>query len=317
MRNRREVLAFGMAVVLARILSARADSRPLRLLLVHGRGQGGLDPAQLQAQWIEALSQGAQNLGRALPNSIEVAFPYYGDTLDRIVHEFDLPLTSDVHAKGGGADNEFLAFQAEIAQAVREKAGVTDNEVAVEYGNNPRPRGPLNWEWVQAIFRAIDKQGGGMSQAALEAFTRDVFLYTTRTGVRDAIDDIVKKQVTDQPTVVVGHSLGSIVAYNVLRSDPRTLRVPLLVTVGSPLGIRAVRDQLVPLKFPNSVHAWYNAFDNRDVVALYPLDNANFPVTPPIVNNGKVKNHTDNRHGIIGYLDDKEVAQQILDALGS
>jgi pimeloyl-ACP methyl ester carboxylesterase len=200
-----------------------------------------------------------------LPGSLDVAFPYYGDTLDHFVHEFELPLTPDVQARGGGADEDFLTFQAEIAQAVREKAGVTDDEVAAEYGDNPQPKGPLNWAWVQAIFRAIDKHGGGMSQGALEVFTRDVYLYTTRAGVRDAIDDIVKKEVTDQPTVVIGHSLGSIVAYNVLRSYPGSLRVPLLVTVGSPLGIRAVRDQLVPLKFPNSVHSWYNAFDSRDV----------------------------------------------------
>jgi hypothetical protein len=288
----------------------------VKLLFVHGRGQGGQDPTQLQAQWIEALSRGAQSVGRVLPKTIEVAFPYYGDTLDRFVTQFDLPLTSQVAARGGGADNEFLAFQADIAQAIRQKAGVTDDEVAAEYGNNPQPRWPLNWQWVQAIFRSIDKYGSGMSQAAIEAFTRDVFLYTTRAGVRDAVDDIIKRQLTDQPTVVVGHSLGSIVAYNVLRSDSRSLQVPLLVTVGSPLGIRAVRDQLVPLKFPKA-HIWYNAFDGRDVVALYPLDTDNFPLTPSIINNGKVKNHTDNRHGIIGYLDDNEVAQKILDELGS
>jgi hypothetical protein len=315
MPNRRDLLTLTTAAILGRILPAGATSRPTRLILVHGRGQEHQDAARLQALWIEALSRGAQNLGRVLPSSIDVVFPYYGDALDHFVHEFGLPLTPEVQARGGGADEDFLAFQAEIAQAVRQKAGVTDDEVAAEYGDNPQPKGPLNWAWVQAILRAIDKHGGGMSQEALEVFTRDVYLYTTRTGVRDPIDDIVKKQMTDQPTVVIGHSLGSIVAYNVLRSDPGPLRVPLFVTVGSPLGIRAVRDQLVPLKFPSSVHAWYNAFDNRDVVALYPLDNANFPVRPPIVNNGAVKNHTDNRHGIVGYLDDKAVAEQILDAL--
>jgi hypothetical protein len=315
MPNRRDLLTLVAAGTLAGIIPSSATTQPSRLLLIHGRGQEGQHPAQLQGQWIEALKRGAQNVGRALPSSIDVAFPYYGDALDQIVHEFNLPLIPDVQARGGGADEDFLAFQAEIAQAVRQKAGVTDDDVAAEYGDNPQPKGPLNWAWVQAIFRAIDKHGGGMSQEALEVFTRDVYLYTTRAGVRDAIDDIVKKQVTDQPTVVIGHSLGSIVAYNVLRSHPGPLRVPLFVTVGSPLGIRAVRDQLIPLKFPNPVHAWYNAFDSRDVVALYPLDNANFPVSPPIVNNGAVRNHTDNRHGIVGYLDDKAVAEHILDAL--
>jgi len=168
---------------------------------------------------------------------------------------------------------------------------------------------------VEAILRALDKYGFGMSQAALELFTRDVFLYATRQGVRDEINRLVAAVLTEQPTVVIGHSLGSVVAYNVLRWDARTLRIPLFVTVGCPLGVRPIRDQLQLLRFPSAVSVWLNAFDRRDVIALYPLDSVNFPVTPQIQNYPDVKNSTDNRHGIDGYLDDANVAQSILDAL--
>jgi hypothetical protein len=151
----------------------------------------------------------------------------------------------------------------------------------------------------------------------LETVTRDVFLYTRRQGVRDAIDEIVKREINSDRTVVVAHSLGSVVAYNILRSDPRELKIPLLVTVGSPLGVRAVRDQLRPLRHPPSVASWFNAFDKRDVVALYPLDPTTFPVTPRVENHATVNNHTENRHGIRGYLDDKEVVARIINALSA
>jgi hypothetical protein len=101
----------------------------------------------------------------------------------------------------------------------------------------------------------------------------------------------------------------------VLRADRRNLQIPLLVTVGSPLGIRPIRDQFRPLKYPSPVGAWYNAYDDRDLVALYPLDRDNFPVTPEIENFAEVMNHTDNRHGIAGYLDNAEVARRIVDGL--
>jgi hypothetical protein len=39
-----------------------------------------------------------------------------------------------------------------------------------------------------------------------------------------------------------------------------------------------------------------NAFDTRDLVALCPLERANFPVTPEIENYAAVKNSTGNRH---------------------
>ena len=54
-----------------------------------------------------------------------------------------------------------------------------------------------------------------MNQKALELVTRDVFFYITKDGVRDEIDAVVAAKLTEQPTVVVGHSLGSVVAYSV------------------------------------------------------------------------------------------------------
>lgn len=316
--DRREVLWLAsVGAALSVLPEAHAAADGVRLMLVHGRSQQGLDPVGLKAAWLDALALGAKSIGRSLPESLEVAFPYYADILDKFVKDFDIPLAADVRTKGGQVDDEFLVFQAQVAESVRLRAGVTDQQIDTEYGVNPKPKGPLNWEWVQAILRALDKHGGGMGQTALQTITRDVFLYTTRAGVRDEIDGIVGAALTEKPTVVVGHSLGSIVAYNVLRSDRRALQIPLYLTVGSPLGIRAVRDQLRPLRFPQSIKSWYNAFDTRDVIALYPLDQANFPVMPAIENYSLVKNHTDNRHGIVGYLDDPEIAKKLLDALAS
>jgi hypothetical protein len=315
--NRRELMLFAVAGLTTRMAwPAHADEKyPVRLVFVHGRSQQGKDSDQLRATWIKTLHDGAQKLGRTLPDKLDVAFPFYGNTLDDFARRLEIPLTADIRAKGATPNDEFLLFEAEIAEAMRQRAGVTDAQVDQEYGPNPKEKGPLNWEWVHAILRALDKHGGGLSQSAIESFMRDVFLYTTRLGVRDEIDRIVGTALSEQPTVVVGHSLGSVVAYNVLRSDRRALHIRALVTVGSPLGIRAIRDQLRPLRFPAPAAAWYNAFDVRDVVALFPLDAANFPVTPAIENYGKVNNHTDNRHGIVGYLDDADVAKHILNAL--
>jgi hypothetical protein len=58
--------------------------------------------------------------------------------------------------------------------------------------------------------------------------------------------------------------------------------------------------------------------DERDVVALYPLTPDEFPLEPlepKIVNFTGVRNETKNRHGISGYISDKNVAKSIFDAL--
>ena len=38
------------------------------------------------------------------------------------------------------------------------------------------------------------------------------------------------------------------------------------------------RQSLVPLSHPKVVGKWFNAFDSRDVVALYPLDRDRFNI---------------------------------------
>jgi pimeloyl-ACP methyl ester carboxylesterase len=172
----------------------------------------------------------------------------------------------------------------------------------------------LNEPWVQAILRSLDKTPLG--DTAIDRFTRDVFAYLTFPGIREQIDAVVAPLLQDGPNLVVAHSLGTVVAYNVLAKTRDSVRVKLFATVGSPLGIRTIRGRVErPLAMPGCAASWFNAFDTRDVVALFPLDSTNFPIDPAIDNFSGVKNHTENRHGIDGYLDDPVVARKIYEAL--
>ena len=121
----------------------------------------------------------------------------------------NVPTTTDIQARGADiADRDFLEFDAAVADQLRQGAGISLDDVNAEYGTNPERRGPENWRWVQAIIRALDKYGGGISSQAIETFIRDVYLYTNRSGVRDRIDRIVAGALTQEPSVVVAHSLG-------------------------------------------------------------------------------------------------------------
>ncbi|UWR91709.1 alpha/beta hydrolase [Phaeobacter inhibens] len=301
----------GSAILLGREAFA---APPERILFVHGRAQGGRAPDEVRAEWMAAFRAGLSKAGVKNPDGIDIQLPFYGDALDEITAQFGLPLASKINTRGDALQDEFLIFQEEVANEMRQGAGITDDQIDAEYGDNPREKGPLNWEWVQAIVRAIDRNATGLSQRAIEVFLRDVFLYVSRPGVQRAIDGIVNAGLDDRPTVVVGHSLGSVVAFNILsqRSDTR---VPLFVTLGSPLGIRAIRRRFTPLKFPQGVSGWFNAFDPRDIVALYPLDAANFDVLPAVENAADIDNQTDNRHGISGYLDKARIASRVVNGV--
>jgi hypothetical protein len=287
----------------------------MRLAFVHGRDQRGKDPRRLEAEWLAALERGwaAQHL-RA-PAGLQIAFPFYGDELDRLIH-LDEAAVADAVDKGAAAEDEYRRFQREVLKEMQARAGISDDQIEAELSLDARERGPENWEWVQAFLRVLDRNLPDLGSAVVEALTRDVYIYLKRTSVRRAVNKIVSDTLNTAPTVVVAHSLGTVVAYDALRKDPRALNVPLYVTLGSPMGVELIRSQLAPIKFPKPpLGHWYNAYDERDVVALYPLDRDNFDVDPAIENSSRVNNHTGNRHGIDGYLDDPAVARRIHEAL--
>jgi hypothetical protein len=283
----------------------------MKVLLVHGRSQGGKDPVKLRDEWLSSLDKGFRASGLA-PPPIEAELPFYGDLLDEYVRQFDLPADPAIVPNGNPAFEEFQEFRLNVAVEMQNRAGITDAQVLAEANVTSEEKGIQNWAWVQAVVRLLDRNAIGVSQTTIEVFLRDVFLYTRRPVVQNAIDRIVSKHLSDNVALVIGHSLGSVVAYNVLKS--RSSRALPLVTLGSPLAIRAIRRSLLPILNPCAKSSWDIAFDPRDIVALYPLDKNNFGVEPEVTNFPSVNNWTDNRHGVVGYLDDANVARTI-DAL--
>jgi hypothetical protein len=294
-----------------------------QLVFVHGRAQEHKDAVALKGEWIAALRQGLAKSGLALPTPEDaVRFPYYGQALFDLVAGVPAGQAAEVIVRGEGADTAERDFAQAILDEVKEKAGITDDQIASVVGGGADgvvERGALNWEWVQGVLKAIDRYVPFGSGGSIALFTKDVYQYLRNPGLRDTIETGVRQALQRAvPTVVVAHSLGTVVAYNLLRREGQAQgwNVPLLVTVGSPLAITAIKRALAPLKHPDCVGHWFNAMDERDVVALYPLDSRHFPIHPDIENKTDVENHTENRHGIAGYLDDVVVARRVYEALG-
>lgn len=291
-----------------------------QLVLIHGRAQEDKDADALKATWIEALERGLKKNGLTMPiPEDDIRFPYYGNTLRDLTDGKSLEDAADVIVRGELRDDELEAFAASVFAELRMRFNLTDEKLR-DAGGDPEviERGLLNWEWVQTILKGIDKYVPGGSGASVALFTNDVHQYLVNIGFQAEIDAGVASAFDPtRETVVVSHSLGTVVAHKVLcsRADAGGWTIPLHVTLGSPLGIRAIKQRLSPLKRPEAVRSWFNAMDEGDVVALYPLTQDVFPVHPPIENKTDVENHTSNQHGIVGYLDDPEVARRIHDAL--
>lgn len=116
-----------------------------------------------------------------------------------------------------------------------------------------------------------------VTQQITRALLRDVHQYffvpESRAFMRKSVLDRIT--VGGGPFVVIGHSQGSMIAYDVLEElAAKDAEVPLLITIGSPLGFDEVQDQLKKLKntktlkAPACVERWLNVADWLDPAAL-------------------------------------------------
>lgn len=109
-----------------------------------------------------------------------------------------------------------------------------------------------------------------------ESFMKDVYsyMYDSPEGRREQIQTRLLKELEgEEEVVIVSHSLGTLIAYDVLSELADAIKVPMFVTIGSPLGIEFVqanvrnRMGVKNLSKPWCVRKWYNFADPLDVVA--------------------------------------------------
>ncbi|GAA3694587.1 hypothetical protein GCM10022399_08950 [Terrabacter ginsenosidimutans] len=97
--------------------------------------------------------------------------------------------------------------------------------------------------------------------------------------------------------VIIAHSLGSVMAVDLLKKLPRSTHVDLLITIGSPLSIPKLGTQMHADEFPvDRVSAWVNLYDPKDVITVGRGVGTRFPSATDL------QVRTDGQHDAIGYL---------------
>lgn len=291
----------------------------MKIVFVHGIAQEHKDPDALHEQWDVALSKGLLISGAQLPAGVTTEFAYYGDVLFEKTGEIDAADAAGVLKRGESNEGspEAIQFYAEFLTDVAKTKKVSTKNLATKSGE-PIERGIQNWRFVLALARRLN-QVGAIADWTIDTFTRDVWVYLRHFTVQIPVDKIVDKAIpTVEPCVVVSHSLGTVVAYNVLMAREARANVKAWLTLGSPLGISAVisriprhHSKVIPRSAPTGVGSWYSARDPDDIVALHPIPRDSFAGLPAVINANHVVNDTPNEHGIEGYLSDGKVAEFI------
>lgn len=281
----------------------------MKVLMIHGIGQESSTPDELQENWIKSLL----DVAPALLKKSDTRMAYYGTTLS------DWTTGKVKAAVGMGAerigvdlgDEQELKFLSAALQEVADKQGVSDADIQKTVAGSDLQAGdghvvPMDnfiARRLVGLVRALEKISPAKGSILLRVIKQG-HTYLSSPGAGKAVDDIVRPYLQASPQILIAHSLGTVIAFKLLREMHQlgqNVEIPLLITMGSPLGLDAFKKKLGPPRFkPPFVKEWMNFYDPSDFVALGKSLNAEF--ANGILDDGTVDNFTPNAHGIIGYL---------------
>ena len=136
------------------------------------------------------------------------------------------------------------------------------------------------------------------------------------------IDDLEQAAKQAQKLVLVTHSMGTMIAYDVLRNCKDCPPVEVLFTLGSPLGITEVQEQLRAegqqnVDFPPALGRWINVYDPLDpICGADPRMDDYRPTAGHKVEDVRESNWGSWRHTITHYFAGRQFRTLLAQALG-
>ncbi|EAV42780.1 hypothetical protein SIAM614_15587 [Stappia aggregata IAM 12614] len=282
----------------------------MKVLMIHGIGQESSTQKELLEKWTESLHKVSPGL---LANA-ETRMAYYGTTLANWANG-DTAVgmgTGATDVNIGDADE--VAFLTSALREAAEVQNLTDADIASAEQDAAEAvaMDSMTGRFLVGLVRALEKISP-LKGSLLLRVVKQGHTYLSSPGAGTAVDNLVRPYLKESPQVVITHSLGTVVAFKLLREIQKSgtdIEIPLLITMGSPLGLEAFKKKLGPPRLkPQSVKRWMNFYDPSDFVSLGKALHKEFATG--IEDDGTVDNFTDNAHGIIGYLPHQGVVQAL------
>lgn len=281
-------------------LSARAEAfgGTRHLLFLHGRGQSGHDPLAMRREWTAGLNKGLTLAELPTLDPGDAWLPFYGDRMAAAIGSAEALAGDPAGAFAPRSPTARLLYEQLIGEAAMMAGMPSDGR---REGLVTGVQGALSW-----LAAATN-----LDHLLIAAVFRDVAAYLDDSQVRRAVlDSVMQTMPTSGEVVLVTHSLGSVVAMDLLTELPSQVEVPLLVTLGSPLGLDSVHRRLLsggPVR-PSRVGRWLNVWCPADPVCIgCPLDDS----WKGPVEERAVENPLQRAHGVEEYLAHPAIARTI------
>lgn len=284
----------------------------MQIVAVHGIGQQFKADEVIHREWWAPLLGGLHGAGGELEDSKQLACAFYGNLFRdrRALSATEPTRPSDLQHPDELALLKLLWTSA----AATEK----DKVPSPEYYESAKTMVAFP-QFIQRGIHALARSTfwEGIGENMMAGDLKQVVLYINDPDIREKAIASVTRLITPETRIVIGHSLGSVVAYEALHRKPESVHT--FITCGSPLGIpNLIFDRLRPSpsalglgRWPGNVRRWTNISDKGDIVAypkqLHPLFGND--VRDLLVHNGSDAHHGER------YLTSVEMGQAIREGL--
>ncbi|WP_405794975.1 hypothetical protein [Streptomyces longwoodensis] len=229
-----------------------------KLTGVHGIGMHQRGRHQLLGTWGPALADGLERAAGRRVEQPPMDLAFYGDLYLSAPRNPSKATTNYGELDWDSlTDQEITQMRAWLSDALTpDQIAAVPPTAEKSYTRVPRP--------LQTLLYAFDRCFGVAAAVLYVGVLRQVHRYLADPALKAAVDGRVREAVAPDCRVLVGHSLGSVVAYEYLRQNPGH-HVEALITAGSPLGLRMVRERMAVQEI--AVGQWATVRDLRDPVA--------------------------------------------------
>lgn len=211
-------------------------------------------------------------LWRCLRRGVSRCDPDIGEQLDEC--RFDIAAWSFLYYE----EHESLISDVPWIERLIESEGATEDDI----------RQARHWsKWLTRLMYtlgdSVHSLANYLPDARVKAMIQDTLRYYDNTeGVADRVRDRVKRDISravaeNESVCLIGHSMGSVIAYEALWAlthvDRNPARIEMFLTLGSPLGMNYVQRRLPGFRdekarYPSGIRRWVNVSAVGDLVSV-------------------------------------------------
>lgn len=292
----------------------------MKIIFIHGMNQQNYTAHRLKEHWLKVFKLGLKQIPcRVNVRDLHIHMPFYGDLMTKYQLSNQLDLNTllpksffnnyfpiNVHPS-----NPPTREHTPFVPLLRPSTDQTDKS----FSERLYLTSQLVKDRVLKELVVLLNNFAKLHESLIQQFLIETYMYLSNPEFMEEVHQrILKKMREDEDYIVVGHSLGSVIAFQLLSDPSYQFSVKRFVTLASPLSFRVIQSKLPsPISRPPCIYGdWFNFYSQDDFLTAFPLCEAPFNFEPAIINQ-KIYTFANQPHEILGYLQHPSVIKAIIE----